>query len=374
MQFSFFCVIVCLIAVAHGQCSCSTGCTATTVSNSQSINLFCSVAPCSIIVDTSDCTQRTVFFPPIFRFELKANIFAASSISVSLTGQNVGWLSSTNTDGSVSISNNRYSFTGATYVCGSTYVTGSISGTLTCTNSVFDCPFRYRIVNSQAAPISGSTPVPSPVPSPVPVPVPSAGCQCNCCSGNSCTASYVGNANNDGTCNSGCSSSNCIATFPSFCPDSGFSGTVQASCSGSTNPTPAPSSVAWAGEYLVGAGCSTSTCCCLTGTISVTQSGTLINISGGVTGQCGGVTAWTPSFTLSSTSAATVDFSYLGNSYRATKTGRVVSVTNLSATQCSGTATCQSGPCANSSNASSSIMMLSIVSLVSILILALILV
>lgn len=107
----------------------------------------------------------------------------------------------------------------------------------------------------------------------------------------------------------------------------------------STTSTSLPSS-SWAGTYTVDAQCSRSSCCCLTGTLTVTQSGTLIGVTGPISGQCGSTASPVGfSFVLSSQSANSATFTALGNSYTATRNGNVIQVTNNDFPQCSGSAT-----------------------------------
>ncbi len=56
--------------------------------------------------------------------------------------------------------------------------------------------------------------------------------------------------------------------------------------SGSTTSTLTPTPSGWPGTYMVQSSCG-STCCCLTGQISVSQSGTVVNVQGPLTSQCG---------------------------------------------------------------------------------------
>ena len=116
-----------------------------------------------------------------------------------------------------------------------------------------------------------------------------------------------------------------------------------------TTTSPVSTTIYWAGNYKVNSVCSTSTCCCLTGTIEVAQTGLSIKIQGPVTGNCGTTTSFLGYATLSSSTSTTVTFNILGSSYSATRSGNQVIVTNLGASQCSGSATCISGACNSSS-------------------------
>lgn len=96
---------------------------------------------------------------------------------------------------------------------------------------------------------------------------------------------------------------------------------------------PPATTINWAGNYQVNSGCSTSTCCCLTGTVQVVQSGLSIKIQGLVTGNCGTTTGVVAYGTLSSSTSTTVTFTLLGSAYSATRSGNQVIVTNLGTSQ-----------------------------------------
>lgn len=123
-------------------------------------------------------------------------------------------------------------------------------------------------------------------------------------------------------------------------------------------PTAAPNTaapVAWAGKYKVQSGCSTTSCCCLAGTVTVTQSDLSVSFSGSVTGQCDGSTSYSGSATLSSASATTASFTLLGQQFTATRSGDMISVENIAYPQCSGSAVCTGGACSSSSSSSGSV-------------------
>ena len=104
----------------------------------------------------------------------------------------------------------------------------------------------------------------------------------------------------------------------------------------------------WSGTYRVdsGGGCNTASCCCLTGTFTVTQSGTQVSSSFvAVTGQCGGLTSTSLSMTLSSPTAASGSTTIGGQTVNIVKNGLYVTLTNTVSAQCSGSATCISGDC-----------------------------
>eukprot|EP01091_Cochliopodium_minus_P007680 TRINITY_DN17568_c0_g1_i1.p1 TRINITY_DN17568_c0_g1~~TRINITY_DN17568_c0_g1_i1.p1 ORF type:complete len:152 (-),score=37.61 TRINITY_DN17568_c0_g1_i1:55-510(-) len=106
--------------------------------------------------------------------------------------------------------------------------------------------------------------------------------------------------------------------------------------------------VNWAGSYNVNGGCSTASCCCLSGKVNVEQSGLAVTIISPLSGQCGGTTTTTIQFNLSSTNSSTASFNFGGDNFQAIKTGKTVAVNNLDSPQCSGSATCTSGSCLNS--------------------------
>jgi hypothetical protein len=116
----------------------------------------------------------------------------------------------------------------------------------------------------------------------------------------------------------------------------------------STSPptsTSSTSSPTWSGTYSIQPGCSQSSCCCLSGSAVVTQSGTSLSIVSPVAGQCGTTTSITATATLSSFSSTTASFTLLGQSFIATRSGDSVIVDNISAPSCSGTAICSGGAC-----------------------------
>jgi hypothetical protein len=52
--------------------------------------------------------------------------------------------------------------------------------------------------------------------------------------------------------------------------------------------TPAPGAAIWSGTYQVTSTCNTATCCCVSGTFTVTQAGTQVSATLDHTGSCGG--------------------------------------------------------------------------------------
>lgn len=119
-------------------------------------------------------------------------------------------------------------------------------------------------------------------------------------------------------------------------------------------PAPAPGAVSWGGRYEVQAGCDQSTCCCLTGTVFVTQNGVTLGFSGGLAGQCGGTSTFSGASTLTALSSNVASFSVLGDNFTATRSGNIVSVVNQQSPKCSGTATCTAGACLSTTLTSSS--------------------
>ncbi len=122
-----------------------------------------------------------------------------------------------------------------------------------------------------------------------------------------------------------------------------------------TTTSPASSgSTVWGGNYQINSGgCNTATCCCLSGSFTVTQSGTQLyapNVP--VSGQCGGTTSTTLVATLATPTSTS--FSTPSGDLTFTKNGDIVTLTNNAAPQCSGTATCTSGNCRTSTNSPTS--------------------
>jgi hypothetical protein len=114
---------------------------------------------------------------------------------------------------------------------------------------------------------------------------------------------------------------------------------TSASSSSSTSSTTSAPSV-WAGTYQINPGCNLGACCCLSGQVVVTQSGTTVSVQSPIAGQCGTLTSPTSfSFVLSSSTATTASATVLGQAFTFTKSGNVVTATNLAAPGCSGSAT-----------------------------------
>ena len=137
----------------------------------------------------------------------------------------------------------------------------------------------------------------------------------------------------------GCSLIDCQATPATTTTPSSSSG----SGSGST---------VWSGQYQVTSSCG-SGCCCIGGTFSLTQSGTQVTGTVGLTGSCQGQTSAPISVTLPSATATSVSTTVLGQRMNIVKNGATVTLDNLDASQCSGTATCTSGDCRSSSSGQS---------------------
>lgn len=115
------------------------------------------------------------------------------------------------------------------------------------------------------------------------------------------------------------------------------------------SPTPIPS-VAWGGSYHVDGGCDKDDCCCLSGTVGVTQSLLSLTFDASLAGQCDGVTTETGYATLDSLSSPSVSFSLYGQQFTATKDGEKIVMQNLDYPQCSGSGKCVSGACYSGSS------------------------
>lgn len=114
-------------------------------------------------------------------------------------------------------------------------------------------------------------------------------------------------------------------------------------------PTPIPT-VAWGGSYHVDGGCDKDDCCCLSGTVGVTQSLLSLTFDASLAGQCDGVTTETGYATLASLSSTSVSFSLYDQQFTATKDGETITMENLDYPQCSGKGKCVSGACYSGSS------------------------
>jgi hypothetical protein len=172
-------------------------------------------------------------------------------------------------------------------------------------------------------------------------------CRCTCCSGNSCTATLVGTVS-VAACSS-CTGSLCTSNFPSSCPASGSSGVNSASCSSGTTTSPSSGPTVWSGNYQVTSTCSTGTCCCVTGSFSLLQSGTQVSGTFPLTGNCGGASTFPAVINLASATSTSASVNLNGQTLNIVKSGTTVTLSNVQFPQCSGTATCNSGDCTGSS-------------------------
>lgn len=101
----------------------------------------------------------------------------------------------------------------------------------------------------------------------------------------------------------------------------------------------AAQSQSWAGTYTVNSGCSTSTCCCLSGQVTVASTSTnTYSFSSPVSGACSGATTASGSFTASGyTGSATL----LSQAFTLSLSSdsKTITATNVGSPACSGTAT-----------------------------------
>jgi hypothetical protein len=134
----------------------------------------------------------------------------------------------------------------------------------------------------------------------------------------------------------------CFIPAPTTTSSTSLLSTSQSSSSSSSSSsgsTPSPSS-SWTGTYQTNPGCNPGACCCLSGQVVVTQSGTTVSVQSPIAGQCGTFSSPTSfSFVLSSSTATTASATVLGQAFTFTKSGNVVTATNLDAPGCSGSAT-----------------------------------
>ena len=97
----------------------------------------------------------------------------------------------------------------------------------------------------------------------------------------------------------------------------------------------------WTGTYRAGSQCSQATCCCLTGDITVSESGSDALVSGGEIGQCGSSTQTT--FVVQPYPTSNSFTATLPGGDQATFTlssdGNTITEVDSSAPQCGGTAT-----------------------------------
>jgi hypothetical protein len=108
----------------------------------------------------------------------------------------------------------------------------------------------------------------------------------------------------------------------------------------------AQGSTIWSGTYRIEAGCNQASCCCLSGSFSVSQTGTTVSATSvPVSGVCGGATTTSFSMNLGSATSASGSTTLGGQTVNIAKNGVSVTLTNTAASQCSGSAICTSGDC-----------------------------
>lgn len=120
--------------------------------------------------------------------------------------------------------------------------------------------------------------------------------------------------------------------------------TTTTSGGGSSTSSPAAQTV-WSGSYTVNPQCSTTQCCCISGSFTLTQVGTLVTGTVPLSGVCGGATSAPVSVTLSSATATSASISLGGQTIDLVKNGATVTATNVASPACSGSFTCTSGDC-----------------------------
>lgn len=100
------------------------------------------------------------------------------------------------------------------------------------------------------------------------------------------------------------------------------------------------SAPSWVGTYHAGSQCNQATCCCLTGDITVSESGSDALVSGGVTGQCGSATRTTITVPYPTSNSFTTTLPG-GDQATFTLSGDGTTITEMdsSSLQCGGTAT-----------------------------------
>ncbi|EFC39423.1 predicted protein [Naegleria gruberi] len=106
---------------------------------------------------------------------------------------------------------------------------------------------------------------------------------------------------------------------------------------GSNNPSGDYTS-AWVGTWKVQDTCDVNSCCCLTGSVSVTKSNTnAVFLTGPVKGQCGSSTSMSAQVS-NINSDTTLSAIIFNNPFVLTRNGNELTVVNQRATQCSGRA------------------------------------
>lgn len=165
-------------------------------------------------------------------------------------------------------------------------------------------------------------------------------CDDNLCSSNCISGSAP--ANNDQCTSEGQGSSsggNIKFYYRYYCPNVQTT-TIPPSSLMTTSPSTTTTS-GWAGIYQVTSTCDTSSCCCLTGEVSVTQAGSTVHARGSLTGACGSTSTGTPLFftiDLDTSTASSASFIFFGQPFTGSLSGNVLSLTNVNFPQCSATA------------------------------------
>ncbi|EFC39422.1 predicted protein [Naegleria gruberi] len=110
-----------------------------------------------------------------------------------------------------------------------------------------------------------------------------------------------------------------------------------------TGSNPVDYTSAWVGTWKVQDTCDVNSCCCLTGSVSVTKSNTnTVFLTGPVNGQCGSSTSMSAQVS-NINSDTTLSAIIFNNPFILTRNGNELTVVNQKATQCSGRAVKTSG-------------------------------
>ena len=98
--------------------------------------------------------------------------------------------------------------------------------------------------------------------------------------------------------------------------------------------------LSWIGSYRAGTQCNQATCCCMTGDITVSESGSDAVVTAGVTGQCGSATQTmlTAPFPTSDSFTTTLPGGDQAT-FTLSSDGKTITEVDSSALQCGGTAT-----------------------------------
>ena len=112
-----------------------------------------------------------------------------------------------------------------------------------------------------------------------------------------------------------------------------------ASPTNKTNPTNSPVMLpgggsGWSGTYQATSVCNQAQCCCLNQTVTISQTGSQVSVSGSVSGQCGAINSANIVFSLPS-SKTTGSFVFNGDSYTIINSGSNITITSLNNSVCS---------------------------------------